>query len=74
MGFLGGGGSSMPAVQVVDNSAEIKAQEEAAAKEAAAKEAEILRRQKGRSSTILTGGMGDTSGVTLGTKSLLGGQ
>jgi len=72
MGFLGGG-SSMPAVQVPDNSAAIRAEEDAKAKAAAEKEAELLRKQRGRASTILTGGLGDTTEATLGTKSLLGG-
>lgn len=38
----------------------------------AADQANILRRRRGRASTILTSGQGDTSTVNVGTKTLLG--
>lgn len=37
-----------------------------------AEQASILRRRRGRASTILTSGQGDTSTVNVGTKTLLG--
>lgn len=38
----------------------------------AAEQANVLRRRRGRASTILTGNQGDTSAVNVGTKTLLG--
>lgn len=38
----------------------------------AADQANILRRRRGRASTMLTGNQGDTSTVNVGTKTLLG--
>lgn len=38
----------------------------------AADQANILRRRRGRASTVLTSGQGDTSTVNVGTKTLLG--
>ncbi|HYC65142.1 MAG TPA: hypothetical protein VEC14_10460 [Reyranellaceae bacterium] len=47
--------------------------EDPAVASAREKELELARKVKGRSSTILTGAMGDTSQPTLGRKTLLGG-
>lgn len=38
----------------------------------AAEQANIMRRRRGRASTLLTGRSGDTSAVNVGTKTLLG--
>jgi len=68
MGFMRGGSSPPPIVYTPPpptvNDAEIQA--------AKAKEAELLRKQRGRKSTWLTGGEGVTEEAPLQRKTLLG--
>ena len=68
MGFIGGSASPPPVYYAppppTENDAEIKA--------AKAKEAEILRKQRGRASTLLTSGLGVTEQAPTQKKTLLG--
>lgn len=59
-------GTSTPAVQPAPTKSDAEIQD------AAMKERDRARRAKGRASTILTGGEGDTSTTPTGPKKLLG--
>lgn len=70
----GGGGSSAPQVKAAPVAPSIVAPIEAEESAQSASDAERKRRQaaSGRSDTILTRGMGDTSQAQVGGKKLLG--
>ncbi len=66
--WFGGAGSYSPPPAPTEDNAEARAR----AEEAAAREKEMLRKRRGRSSTILTGGQGVTDQAVLATPTLLG--
>lgn len=72
--FGGGGGSKAPEVKAAPVAPAIVAPIEADSSSQSASDAERKRRQaaSGRSDTILTRGMGDTSQIQTGGKKLLG--
>lgn len=72
--FGGGGSSSAPKVQAAPTAPSIVAPIEADSSSQSASDAERKRRQAatGRSDTILTRGLGDTSQAQTGGKKLLG--
>lgn len=72
--FGGGGGSKAPEVKAAPMAPAIVAPIEADSSSQSASDAERKRRQaaSGRSDTILTRGMGDTSQIQTGGKKLLG--
>lgn len=71
---FGGGGGSSPKVTKAPTAPAVVAPIEADSSAASAGDLERKRRQAatGRSDTILTGGLGDTSRASTGSKKLLG--
>jgi len=65
-GIMGGGAATVAPPPPASTRSETDVQAAAAA------ERERLRKMRGRASTILTGGEGDTSAPTLASKNLLG--